>query len=73
MKNRGKYIRNILLFILLIFLTFAIVFKDESVKDIFQILKSVKIQYVFIGILCMSMYIILEAVNIGRTLKVLNE
>lgn len=73
MKNKRKLITNIILFVLLIILTFMIVFKDDDITDIFNIIASVKIQYLLIGILCMALYICFEAINIGRTLKVLKE
>ena len=73
MKNNGKLIRNFILFILLIIITFAVLLKGEDITQILNILGSVKIQYVFIGILCMAIYISCEAVNIGRSLKTLNE
>lgn len=73
MKEKGKFIRNLLVFILLIVLTFYILLKDQDILEIFNIISSVKIQYILIGIICMAFYIVLEAVNIGRTLKALNE
>lgn len=73
MKNNGKIIRNFILFIILIAITFYILFKDESISMIFTILSSAKMQYVWIGIACMIVYLICEAINIGRTLKILNE
>ena len=48
-------------------------FKDQDIFDIFNILKTVKIRYVVIGIISMLIFLILEAVNIGRTLKTLDE
>ena len=73
MKKNGKLIRNFILFILLIIITFAVLLKGEDITQILNILGSVKIQYVFIGILCMAIYISCEAINIGRSLKTLNE
>lgn len=73
MKKNGKLIRNFILFILLIIITFAVLLKGEDITQILSILGSVKIQYVLIGILCMAIYISCEAINIGRSLKTLNE
>lgn len=73
MKKKMKLFRNFILFLLLIALTFYILLKDQDIFAIFTIISSVKIQYVFLAIICMTLYIILEAVNIGRTLKQLNE
>ena len=73
MKDKGKFIKNLLIFVLLIILTFYFLLKDQNILEIFSIISSIKIQYILVGILCMAIYIILEAVNIGRTLKALNE
>lgn len=73
MKNNKKIILNSIIFILLIVLTFYILLKDQNPMDIIEILKSANLKYVVIGIFCMFIYISLEAINIGRTLKKLNE
>lgn len=73
MKRQGRMIRNFIFFIVLIVITFWILFKDESISMIFEILGSIKVQYLFIGIVCMILYLACEAINIGRTLKALNE
>lgn len=73
MQKKGKLFRNFILFILLIIVTFSILLNGEDITQILSILGSVKIQYVLIGVLSMMIYICLEAVNIGRTLKKLNE
>lgn len=73
MKNKAKLFRNLIFFIILIAITFYILFKDQNISMIFEILSSVKVQYVLIGITCMILYLSCEAINIGRTLKVLNE
>ena len=73
MKNKNKLIRNVIIFILLIILTFYIILKDQNIDSVFQILGTVKLQYVLIGIICMCIYVLGEAINIGRTLKALNE
>lgn len=73
MEKKKSYFKNFIFFAALIVLTFYIMFKDQDVFDIFNILKTVKLRYVFIGIGCMFIYLVLEAVNLGRTLKKLNE
>lgn len=73
MKKTKRMIRNLIIFILLIILTFYIILKDQNITDIFSIFQSVKKQYILIAALCMCIYIICEAINIGRTLKNLNE
>lgn len=73
MNKKAKFLRNFIFFILLILITFYILFKDESISMIFEILKSIQLKYVLIGIGCMILYLVCEAVNIGRTLKMLKE
>lgn len=73
MKKTKKYIRNIILFVFLIWLTFHILLKDQNMGDLFNILKTVKMPFVFLGILCMVIYFLCESLNIKRTLNALGE
>lgn len=73
MKRKGKTIRNAIIFILLIILTFYIILKDQNTEEMFQLLGTVKIQYILIAIIIMCIYVTCEAINIGRTLKALGE
>ncbi len=73
MKKNGKLIRNFILFLCLIVLTLYILLKDQSIMQILEIIKSVKVEFIFIAITCMALYMVCEAINIGRTLKALNE
>ncbi len=68
-----KMIRNFILFIILIILTFYIILKDQDVTQIFSLVKNAKYQYIVIAVICMCIYVIGEAINIRRTLKMLNE
>lgn len=73
MSKTKKLIRNLILFFAIIILTFSIIFKDQNIYEIFNILQSVKKEYILIAIMCMCFYIVCEAINIGRALKTLNE
>ena len=73
MSKNKKMIRNFILFILLIILTFYFVLRDQNIYEMFNILKSVKKEFILIGLLCMLGYLGLESINLGRTLKALNE
>lgn len=72
-KSKKHTFRNLLFFLILIAITLRLILKDQSITQIVDIIKNVKIQYILIGILCMAIYMVLEAVNIGRTLKALGE
>ena len=73
MKRKSKLIRNAMIFILLIILTFYIILKDQNTGEMFQVLGTVKLQYILIAVVCMCIYVTCEAINIGRTLKALDE
>ena len=73
MSKNKKTIKNLIIFILLIILTFYIILKDQDITEILQVLRSVRLEYVLIAIVAMLIYLILETVNMGRTLKTLNE
>ena len=68
-----KLIRNILVFLVLILLTLWVILKDQSITEIIRVFDNVKWQYVWIGIICMAIYLFLEGYNIRRTLKALDE
>ncbi len=72
-KSKKHIFRNLLFFLILLVITLRIILKDQSITQILDIIKEVKIQYILIAILCMMIYMMLEAVNLGRTLKALGE
>lgn len=69
MKKNKKMIFNFLFFITLIVLTFYVLLKDQNVFDIFNLFLQSKKTYVMIAIFCMFMYLLLEGVNMQRTLN----
>ena len=73
MKKKSNIFKNLIFFILLIVLTFYIMLKDQDLPAIFKIIKNAKLEFVFIGIVCMFLYLMCEAINMGRTLKALGE
>ena len=73
MGSTKKLVRNFVVFIALILLTLWVILKDQIITDILDVYKDVKMQYIFIGIICMAVFLILEGVNIKRTLKELGE
>ena len=73
MKKKSNIFKNLIFFILLIVLTFYILLKDQDLPAIFRIIKNAKLEFVFVGIVCMFLYLMCEAINMGRTLKALGE
>lgn len=73
-KNKiKKTIINLIIFILLIILTFYLVLKDQDTSQIFNIAMSVKKEFILIAIIAMAIYITCEAINIKRMLKELGD
>ena len=73
MKKKSNIFKNLIFFILLIVLTFYIMLKDQDLPAIFRIIKNAKLEFVFVGIVCMFLYLMCEAINMVRTLKALGE
>lgn len=73
MNKNKKMIRNLLLFNILIIATFYILLKDQDISQLFNIVSNAKGQYIVIAILALIVYVLCEAINIGRTLKALGE
>lgn len=72
-KKIKKTILNIITFILLIILTFNLVFRDQDVSQIIEIAMSVKKEFILIAILSMCVYVVCESINIRRVLSELGE
>lgn len=72
-KKIKKTIRNLIVFILLIGLTFYLIFKDQNVLEILNIAVSVKKRYILVAIIAMCLYLLGETINITRILKELGE
>lgn len=69
MKKNKKMIFNFLFFIALIVLTFYVLLKDQNIFDIFNLFLQSKKTYVMIAVFCMLIYLLLEGVNMQRTLN----
>ena len=73
MKDKKNILRNLIVFILLIILTFYILLKDQNFNELYLVLMSVKKQYILIAILAMCIYVTCESINTRRVLKALDE
>ena len=72
-NNTKKSIRNLLLFFILIFITFFVIFKDQNPKEIIDIVRTADLKFVIIAVGFMILYFMLETLNVSRTLKELGE
>ena len=73
MKKAKKFIKNFILFLLLIVITFYVILKDQDTSQIINTVKSVDKKFLLIGVAAMFMYLTLEAVNLRRTLRAIGE
>ena len=73
MKNTKRMIRNIILFVLLIIITFSVIFNQRDITEIWKALSSVKLQFIIIAVVFMCFYFVCDAINIGRLFKALGE
>lgn len=67
-----KMIRNLIIFIGLIILTFYMIFKDQDMNELINVIKSADILFVLLGLFTMFMYFFMEAYNIKKILKTFN-
>lgn len=73
MEKTNKFIKNFIFFIILIGLTFYILFKDQDIDEIFRILANVNKWYVLLAIFSVAGYVVCEALNAKRNLIALEE
>ena len=71
MKSKEKILRNIILFIALIVITFVVIFDSNDLKQTINIILNVKLNYILVGIMAMIVYFIAESINIRNILKTL--
>ncbi|MBQ3409378.1 MAG: flippase-like domain-containing protein [Clostridia bacterium] len=70
MKKNKKIIFNLIFFILLITLTFYILLKDQNILDIFNLMLNSNKTFILIAVFCMFIYLLLEGVNMLRTIRI---
>ncbi len=68
-KNTKSMIKNMALFIGLICFTLWMILKEQSINEIVDVFKNLKYQYMVIGLVFMVVFLLLEGINIRRTLK----
>ena len=66
-------IKNLLFFVILVTITFMIIFKGQDLNELYKTIKSANILYICIGIILMFLYFLTEAYNTKRILHVLKD
>ena len=68
-----KNIRNISIFLLLIYLTFYFIFRGQNFEEILNLIGKVDIKYIILAIIFVSFFVICDGFNIRKMLRNLNE
>ena len=69
MQNTKQIIRNIIIFLLLIFITFIFIFKNYDFNNTIKIIMEADIKYLLLAIITMLLYIIFESLNIKNIIR----
>ena len=69
MKNKTQMIRNLIIFILFIVITFSVIFNNFDFRKTINIILNTNKLYVLIGIFCMFLYFVFEGLNIRNILN----
>ena len=73
MQNKKQMFRNLIIFILLMTLTFVLVFKNYDFNNTFNIILKTDIKYIILAIIVMFINITIESFNIKSILKSLGK
>lgn len=73
MKRKEVYLINILIAAILLVFTYFIIFGNTSYKEIMDIVRSVDKKYILFAIFIMLLYFLLEAINLKKLVKSLNQ
>ena len=68
-----KNIRNVSIFLLLIYLTFYFIFRGQNFEEILNLIGKVDIKFIALAIIFMSFFVICDGFNIRKMLRNLNE
>lgn len=69
MKNKKQIIRNGIIFLLLIIITFIIIFKNHNFEDTIKLIFTVNYKYIILAIIVMFLDFVLESINIKNLLS----
>lgn len=72
-KANLRMVRNLIFFIGLIIATFWLLFKDQDIGELINIVKSANKTYTLLGFFIMLLYYLTEAYNVRRILKIFGD
>lgn len=72
-KTSKKILRDLIIFILLIILTFWFIFRHQDLKELRDILSSANILFIIVALFIMLLYFLTQAYNVKKLLQSLGE
>ena len=69
MNDVKKIARNIIVFLILIVITFTLIFRKQNISEVKEVIFNIDVKYMLIAILAMICYILFESINIKSVLK----
>ncbi len=72
-KTILKMLRNIVFFIGLIIITYAVIFREQDVNELYKVVGSANYGWIILGIFFMFMYYFMESYNVKEVLKLFGE
>jgi len=72
MKSTKKYLISIFFFVILIVLTFYLIYKNNDINTVIESLSTISYEYVVIGVILVLTYLFTESIYIKLILKSLN-
>ncbi len=63
MSSTKRIIRDVFIFIILIVITFVIIFNNYNIKETFDMICNANLGYILLALLCMCLYFVAEGLN----------
>lgn len=69
MKSKKKYLFSIIFFVILLILTFYMLFSNNDMNDVIQNIKNISLKYILLGVVLILVYLTTESLYIKHILK----
>lgn len=73
MESKKKYLFSVVFFVILLVLTFYLLFKNNDISDVISTLKSISFKYIILGGILILIYLFTESIYIKLILKSLKQ
>ncbi len=64
MKSKRKYLLSVIFFVILLVLTFYLLFKNNDIQDVIKSLKNISYEYIVLGLMLVLTYLFTESIYI---------